>query len=114
MSVDEIFEVDDGDVVVAFGFYPYVQKTIDLVSHAAAAGAAVVAITDASSSPLILKPGVSLLFSTSGAGVVSSMTAAITLAQILVAQLVSIGGAPVVNRIRKREKLLAKLRIFTT
>jgi DNA-binding MurR/RpiR family transcriptional regulator len=69
-------------------------------------------MTDKPKSPLAVPGSTVLLFRADSPWVVGSITAAISISQMLVAQLVGRGGDTVLRRLRSRERLLTDQRIF--
>jgi len=112
MSGDQLATISKDDVLVAFGFYPYVKQTLTIVDQASEIGAHIVGITDSRKSPLLRKNGTALLFRTESPWVLASVTSAVAVSQVLVAQIVGLGGEAVLERLRQREKLLKDLDVF--
>ena len=81
--LDQRHAIRAGDVLIAISFAPYSQETLDLVDHAIARGCAVIAITDAITSPL-RRPGVTaLIVSEVDVGAFRTLSATLSLATAL-------------------------------
>jgi DNA-binding MurR/RpiR family transcriptional regulator len=79
-----LLDVDEDDVVLAFGFPPYAKSTVEAVTAARKRGASVVAVTDSPISPLRDTADVLLLAVVSGIGMQNSLVAAMAVANLIV------------------------------
>jgi DNA-binding MurR/RpiR family transcriptional regulator len=79
-----LLDLGDWDAVLAFGFPPYAQSTIDAVKAAKKRGAAIVAVSDSPISPL--REGVDVLLPAvvSGVGAQNSLVAAMAIANAII------------------------------
>jgi DNA-binding MurR/RpiR family transcriptional regulator len=104
--VDELRDLGPGDAMLAISFEPYTRETVTAVRHAAAAGAAVVAVTDSPVSPLARDADHVLLVANASPSFFRSLVGAMALAEALVAFLVARGGERTVAGLGQAERQL--------
>lgn len=109
---DRAMRMKSSDVLIAIGFHPYVNATINVVNHAKAIGVRIIAITDDMSSPIIDKEDDALIFSSKSPWVFGSITSAIVLSQALVANLVLRGGESALKKVTEFERELQSFDVF--
>lgn len=112
MSGDQLDGIGSDDVIICCGFYPYVRSVIELVDTAASLGARVISITDSPASPVGRPAACVIPISVDSPWMFGSITSAVVMVQALIAQLAALGGAPVLDRVKAREKMLAELSVF--
>lgn len=103
---DRVIKMKSPDVLIAIGFYPYVNSTLNVVKYAQRVGTRVIAITDNTSSPMIDREDDALIFSSKSPWVFGSITSAIVLSQALVANIVLRDGEKALKKISALEKEL--------
>lgn len=99
-------EMTPRDVVVVIGFAPYSREIVQIIDHARAAGATLIAVTDSAVSPLAQAAACSLLFPTSSPSFFPSVVSAIGLTECLMAALVARHGEDAICRIENAERYL--------
>ena len=109
---DRVIKMKSPDVLIAIGFYPYVNSTLNVVKYAQRVGTRVIAITDNTSSPMIGREDDALIFSSKSPWVIGSITSAIVLSQALVANIVLRDGEKALKKISALEKELDAFDIF--
>ena len=103
---DRVIKMKSPDVLIAIGFYPYANSTLNVVKYAQRVGTRVIAITDNTSSPMIDREDDALIFSSKSPWVFGSITSAIVLSQALVANIVLRDGEKALKKISALEKEL--------
>jgi DNA-binding MurR/RpiR family transcriptional regulator len=97
-----------GDAVVAIGFMPYTQASVQVARAAYRAGATLVSIADTAAAPMAEGADHVLLFEAAPSpGFFPSLTGAIAIAQSLAAVTFSLGGAASKKRLQETEARLA-------
>ena len=109
---DRVIKMKSPDVLIAIGFYPYVNSTLNVVKYAQRVGTRVIAITDNTSSPMIDREDDALIFSSKSPWVFGSITSAIVLSQALVANIVLRDGEKALKKISALEKELDAFDVF--
>lgn len=98
--------IEPQDVAVVTSFAPYSREAIAAAEHARAVGAALIALTDSSASPLALQADVVLQFAVASPSFFPSVAAGVALTEALLEQLVAEAGEAVVARIDRVERQL--------
>jgi DNA-binding MurR/RpiR family transcriptional regulator len=98
--------VDRGDAVLVVSFAPYSREARIVAESARRAGAKVVAIADSTVAPIALEADETLVFSPSSPSFFPSIVGGISLAESLLAVVVSQEGRGVVRRIEAAERQL--------
>jgi len=93
------------DAMLVYGFEPYTRGTIEAASLAASHGAAIVAVTDSLISPLSALTRHMLLVGTDTPALFRSVVPAMTVSQVLVAQILAQGGQDALSRLAESEAL---------
>ncbi len=96
----------EDDAMLVFGFEPYTRGTIEAASLAASRGAAIVAVTDSLVSPLSALTRHMLLVGTDTPALFRSVVPAMTVSQVLVAQILAQGGQDALSGLTESEELL--------
>ncbi len=94
------------DTVVIISFAPYSHESMRVLEASRQAGAHVVALSDSMVAPLVLGADSTLLFSTETPSFFPSVTAAVTLSEILVEALLARSGEQALADLRRRENRL--------
>jgi DNA-binding MurR/RpiR family transcriptional regulator len=98
--------IERRDAVVVISFAPYSREALSVLDAAKAAGAAVVALTDSSVSPLALAADVAVLFAAASPSFFPSIAAAIAVTESLLELLVAEAGDSAAQLIDLAEKQL--------
>ncbi len=97
-----------GDAVVAIGFMPYTQASVQVARAAYRVGATLISIADTAAAPMAEGADHVLLFEAAPSpGFFPSLTGAIAIAQSLAAVTFSLGGAASKKRLQETEARLA-------
>lgn len=113
VALDELAGVSKRDVVVAMGFHPYAQETVEATRFAVEQGASLISITDQRSSPLAQKATHVLLASSETPQFFPSMVAASAIIELILACLVTQGGKQAVRNIERHYQLRERSRVYT-
>lgn len=105
---DELWEIDDGDVLIAIGFDPYTRETVTAVDRAREAGAGVIAITDSKVAPIGDGARHVFVAGNDSPSFFRSLVGALSIAQMLVAFLAQRRGPAAVEALAASEQALAK------
>jgi DNA-binding MurR/RpiR family transcriptional regulator len=98
--------IERGDAVIVASFAPYSRESLVIANHARQVGAALIAITDSSASPLALQANQTLLFAVHSPSFFPSVAAGVALSEALLEQLVAESGSQVVDQIERVERQL--------
>lgn len=109
---DELRDVTESDVLVAFSYHPYAQDTVKAVAFAREKGARTVVITDSKVSPVIGPDGVNIILSTAANSLFPTLVPAFAAAQILAALLVSSGNEETLGEIERSELQLGRFGVY--
>jgi len=99
----ELRPLEPGDAVLMVTFEPYSQEIIRIAETAHNAGCKLIALTDSMVSPTALKADCSLLFATGSPSFFPSIAGAISLVEILIAQLLAETGEEAIKAITRTE-----------
>ena len=106
LLTDELRTLGAEDAMLAVSFSRYTRDTVEAVAHAAARGAAVVAITDSRLSPLAASARHVLVTAKRSPSFFGSLVGALSLAQALIAALVARGGDDAIAALGATERHL--------
>jgi len=109
---DQVAQIGRGHVLLAISQSPYTRATVDSVRQARAQGAAIVALTDNSLSPIAREADHALLFDTASNSFFHSTTGALALAECVLAAVNARGGPAVLRRLRERQRQLRTSRAY--
>jgi DNA-binding MurR/RpiR family transcriptional regulator len=98
-----------GDVLVAVSVKPYTRATVQTTRYAARQGAAVVAITDSTVSPLAREASASIIVPTESPSFFHTMTPAFAAAEALAALVAAAAGASALEAVQQIERQFAAL-----
>lgn len=104
-AVDELMEIEAGDVLVAVTFNPYSKETIEACHFATEQGARLVMISDSELITPDLAPDFLFSARVKGAHPLASFTAAMGLVDILIGELIASEGDAAHERIREYEAM---------
>ncbi|MBB5786183.1 SIS domain-containing protein [Jiangella mangrovi] len=109
--LDVLADVRDTDVLVAVSLRRYRRETVALAERFAAAGGAVVAVTDSASSPLVPVAGQSIVVPTASASFADSPTAVAAVLHLL-ATLTTASAKGARRRLAERDRLARDLDLY--
>lgn len=109
--LDVLADVRDTDVLVAVSLRRYRRETVALAERFAAAGGAVVAITDTASSPLVRVAGQAIVVPTASASFADSPTAVAAVVHLL-ATLTTASAKGARRRLAERDRLAHDLDLY--
>jgi DNA-binding MurR/RpiR family transcriptional regulator len=110
-AVDVLSDVRPGDVLVAFSLRRYARSTIAVAEEFAAAGGAVVGVTDDADSAVARVADVAVVVSTDSASYADSPTAVAAVVHIL-ATLAAASAKGARRRLARRDVLTARLGVY--
>lgn len=110
-AVDVLSDVRPGDVLVAFSLRRYARSTIAVAEEFAAAGGAVVGVTDDARSAVARVADVAVVVSTDSASYADSPTAVAAVVHIL-ATLAAASAKGARRRLARRDVLTARLGVY--
>lgn len=99
LPVEEMAEINAGDVVLAMSVSPYSVQTVDAARYAGEKGATVIAITDSMASPLVPASAEQILVATSSPQYFPSIIALTAAIETIMAVIVSRSGENMLARI---------------
>ena len=111
---DGLRGVSDEDAMLVFSFEPYSRGTIEAAEYGAKHGATVIAITDSLVSPLAALTQHLLLVGTDTPALFRSVVPAMTISQVLVAQVLAQGGQDALSRVTESEHQLESFGAYWT
>lgn len=111
---DGLRGISDADAMLVFSFEPYSRGTIDAAEYGAKYGATIVAITDSLVSPLAALTRHLLLVGTDTPALFKSVVPAMTVSQVLVAQILAQGGQDALSRVTESEHQLESFGAYWT
>lgn len=109
---DQVEALGPEDVLVAVSQAPYTRQTVEAVQSAVRAGVPVLALTDSRLSPIAQGARHVLLFSTTSASFFPSQTGAQALAETLVAAVVALGDATLIDHLAARQERLRSRKAY--
>jgi DNA-binding MurR/RpiR family transcriptional regulator len=104
--------IDRRDAVIVASFAPYSREALVVADHVRATGAALIALTDSSASPLARQAAAVLQFTVASPSFFPSVAAGVALTEALLERLVADGGDTVVRRIDRVERGLFESGIY--
>lgn len=111
--IDTISDMSSEDVLIAISFFPYTRKLVEVVEYSNSIGTKLISFTDADESPITSPTGETLIFAVESPWIYNSLTSGFMLAQAFVANALAESGDAAFSRIRDRDKILQKFRVFT-
>jgi DNA-binding MurR/RpiR family transcriptional regulator len=103
-GADRLDDLDGSDLLVVVSQAPYTRSVVEAVQALKERGVPVLALTDSPLSPLATAARWVLLFDTDAAGFFHSMAGAQALAEVLMNEVAIQGGAPVAQRLARRQQ----------
>lgn len=111
---DGLRGINEDDAVLVYSFDPYSRGTIAAAEYAAGRGAVVIAVTDSLVSPLAAMTRHLLLVATDTPAMFRSIVPAMTVSQVLVAQILAQGGQEALSRVTESEQQLERFGAYWT
>lgn len=108
---EELATLEQGDLLVAFGFTPYTRDTVSACKIAKNKNIDIIAVTDSNSSPLAIEADHFLLASIKGDYFFSPIVTAMILIEALLSDLVKKLGQRSIQQLEHAEKILNALNI---
>jgi DNA-binding MurR/RpiR family transcriptional regulator len=99
MLIDEIGPMTAADALLVISFEPYANDSIKAVEHAASVGAAVLALTDSTLSPLAPSATQALVIPTASTSFYQSLVPTMALLETIISFMLTRSGQPAVDRI---------------
>ncbi|WP_420733306.1 MurR/RpiR family transcriptional regulator [Brevibacterium luteolum] len=109
---DQLRDIRAGDCVVAVSIQRYARATVEAFSWAAAQGASTIALTDNPSSPLTHHAQTVFYVETTGASVMRSVTALVTVVQTLASATAASQSRQSRRSLETREQLLESFDVY--
>ena len=110
---DDLRHAKIGDTLVVFSYHPYAREAIAAVRFAREQGLQIIAITDSAVSPVARQAAVAILVSTITPSFFPSVVPALSVAQTLIAMLISRGGKHSLKEIEKSEAQLREFAVYS-
>lgn len=110
---DELRNIGQEDVLLAFSYDPYTRNTIMAVEFALKQGAKLVAITDSVVSPITKKNQLSITVPNESPSLFPTITPSLVVAQALTALLLSDASEATMEEIRRSENQLDAFHVYT-
>lgn len=112
LLIDDLRDLEPGDVLVAVSIRRYTADTVRAVRHAAGRGIATIALTDDDSSPLAAAADITFRAETGSVTVLRSLTAFTALAQTLATAVAVHRGARTRDELAHDEHLLDEFGVY--
>ena len=111
-GAEALLDAGAGDVVLAVGFAPYERATIDIARQCASQGAAILAITDSSVSPLARMARETIVVTSNSSSFFPSMVPAFAAVEILVALAAPLGDVDAAEKLKQSQEQLAAFGVY--
>ena len=111
---DRLRGMTDADAMLVFSFEPYSRGAVEATEFAATRGAAIVAVTDSLVSPLSSLTKHMLLVGTDTPALFKSVVPVLSIAQVLVAQILAQGGQAALSSVAESEQQLETFGAYWT
>lgn len=111
-TFEQLFRVDENDVVIAISFPRYSSRTVKAVSYAASMGADVVAITDSMDSPIVPHATHPLIARSDMSYFVDSLVAPLSIINAIIVALVLRNKDSVRNTFEELESIWDKYEVY--
>lgn len=111
-TFEQLFRVDKNDVVIAISFPRYSNRTVKAVSYAAEKGAAVIALTDSMSSPIVPFATNSLIARSDMSYFVDSLVAPLSIINAIIVALVMRNKDTVRHTFEELENIWEKYEVY--
>jgi DNA-binding MurR/RpiR family transcriptional regulator len=110
---DDLRNVSEADLLLAFSHQPYSRDVVELVRYAGEAGAKLLVITDSRVSPLAKMNPTTILVTNSSKSLIPTLLPAFAVAEVLATMLVASGGGDAIKEIASSERQLARFGVYT-
>ena len=110
---EQMFTIDEGDVLIAFSFPRYSSKVVNAVKFASSNSAKVIVITDSMASPLVQHANCSLIAQTDMASFMDSVVAPISIINAIIIEITHRREGEVLDRFEKLERLWDEFDVYT-
>lgn len=110
---EQMFTIDEGDVLIAFSFPRYSSKVVNAVKFASSNSARVIVITDSMASPLVQHANCSLIAQTDMASFMDSVVAPISIINAIIIEITHRREGEVLDRFEKLERLWDEFDVYT-
>lgn len=111
-ALDQIYNVNEKDVVIGISFARYTKSTIDIASYAYEKNATIIALTDYFTSPITAYADISLFAASKMPSFIDSFTAPLSLINALIAYIGNQEHIQVDDHLENLEKLWNKYEVF--
>ncbi len=110
---EQMFNISNEDVVIAFSFPRYSSKVVNAVKFAASKSAKVIVVTDSYASPLVEHATYSLIAETDMASFMDSVVAPISIINAIVIEITHRRESVILSRFEKLEQLWDEYDVYT-
>ena len=110
---EQMFTIDEGDVLIAFSFPRYSSKVVNAVKFASSKSAKVIVVTDSKASPLVQHANFSLIAQTDMASFMDSVVAPISIINAIIIEITHRREGEILDRFEKLERLWDEFDVYT-
>ena len=110
---EQMFNIDEGDVLIAFSFPRYSSKVVNAVKFASSKSAKVIVVTDSKASPLVQHSTYSLIAQTDMASFMDSVVAPISIINAIIIEITHRREGEILDRFEKLERLWDEFDVYT-
>lgn len=110
---EQMFNIDEGDVLIAFSFPRYSSKVVNAVKFASSKSAKVIVVTDSMASPLVQHATYSLIAQTDMASFMDSVVAPISIINAIIIEITHRREGEILDRFEKLEQLWDEFDVYT-
>lgn len=111
-AFDQIYNVNEKDVVIGITYARYTKSTLNAVSYAAQKNATIIALTDQLSSPITAHANIALFASSSMQSFLDSFVAPLSVINTLIAYIANKKGINMEDRLNSFEQLWDQYDVF--
>ncbi|WP_448113684.1 MurR/RpiR family transcriptional regulator [Mesorhizobium amorphae] len=111
-GAEALLDAGAGDVVLVVGFAPYERTTIDFARQCASQGAAILAITDSSVSPLARMARETIVVTSNSSSFFPSLVPAFAAVEILVALTAPLTDVDAAEKLKQSQEQLAAFGVY--
>ena len=110
---EQMFTIDENDVLIAFSFPRYSSKVVKAVDFASSKSAKVIVVTDSKASPLVEPATYSLIAQTDMASFMDSVVAPISIINAIIIEITHRREGEILDRFDKLERLWDEFEVYT-
>lgn len=110
---EQMFTIDENDVLIAFSFPRYSSKVVNAVKFASSKSAKVIVVTDSKASPLVQHATYSLIAQTDMASFMDSVVAPISIINAIIIEITHRREGEILDRFDKLERLWDEFDVYT-